>query len=167
VADADERSALVARGWAPDRGVARQLRTLQPTSADGVSLLSLRVAYIRSSEEARETAAARQRALDKAQEALRRVKRGLGGRYYKTRRQVDVAGFGHLLVRADRWGSEANHRVAAHRSSFSDGERRPWRVAARFPANSDATPLSSVGERAGSTRGRRRLSGDRGGTETG
>jgi len=52
--------------------------------------LALRVAYIHSSEEAREVAAARERALQKAEDALARVKRGLGGRYYKTRRQVDA-----------------------------------------------------------------------------
>ena len=52
--------------------------------------LAVRVAYIHSSEEAREVAAARERALTKAEEALARVQRGLGGRYYKTRRQVDA-----------------------------------------------------------------------------
>ena len=48
-----------------------------------------RVAYIHSSEEQRETAAARERALSKAEEQLQRVKNGLGGRYYKTRKQVE------------------------------------------------------------------------------
>jgi hypothetical protein len=33
---------------------------------------------------------ARQRALDKAKEALARIRNGLGGRYYKTRKQVDA-----------------------------------------------------------------------------
>jgi Domain of unknown function (DUF4277)/Transposase DDE domain len=47
-----------------------------------------RVAYIYSSEEAREVAAARERALAKAEEQLARVTRGLGGRYYKTKAQV-------------------------------------------------------------------------------
>jgi hypothetical protein len=51
--------------------------------------LALRVAYIHSSEEAHEVAAARQRALVKAEQALQRVTRGLGGRYYKTKKQVD------------------------------------------------------------------------------
>jgi hypothetical protein len=49
-----------------------------------------RVAYIHSSEEQRETAAARERALEKAEAALGRVRNGLGGRYYRTRRQVDA-----------------------------------------------------------------------------
>jgi hypothetical protein len=48
-----------------------------------------RVAYIHSSEEQRETAAARERALKKAEEQLQRVRNGLGGRYYKTRKQVE------------------------------------------------------------------------------
>jgi hypothetical protein len=48
-----------------------------------------RVASIHSSEEAREVAAARERALAKAEERLQRVQRGLGGRYYKTTAQVE------------------------------------------------------------------------------
>ena len=48
------------------------------------------VAYIHSCEEHRETAAARERALTKAEEQLQRVKNGLGGRYYKTRKQVET-----------------------------------------------------------------------------
>jgi transposase len=49
-----------------------------------------RVAYVHSSEEQREVAAARERALVKAEAALERVRNGLGGRYYKTRKQVDA-----------------------------------------------------------------------------
>ncbi|MCA1677731.1 MAG: IS1634 family transposase [Actinobacteria bacterium] len=49
-----------------------------------------RVAYIHSSEEQREVASARERALEKAEAALERVRNGLGGRYYKSRRQVDA-----------------------------------------------------------------------------
>jgi hypothetical protein len=48
-----------------------------------------RVAYIHSSEEAREVAAARERALVKAEDELQRIKNGLGGRYYKTQTQVE------------------------------------------------------------------------------
>jgi transposase len=47
------------------------------------------VAYIHSSEEAREVAAARERALTKAEGELQRVRNGLGGRYYKTVIQVE------------------------------------------------------------------------------
>ena len=49
----------------------------------------LRAAYIWSSEEAASVADARDRALTKAQEALTRIRNGLGGRHYKTRKQVD------------------------------------------------------------------------------
>jgi transposase len=48
-----------------------------------------RVAYVHSSEEEREIRAARERALEKAEDALGRIERGLGGRHYKTKAQVD------------------------------------------------------------------------------
>lgn len=48
-----------------------------------------RVAYVWSSEEAASVAEGRERALRKAGEALGRVQRGLGGRYYKTQTEVD------------------------------------------------------------------------------
>lgn len=51
--------------------------------------LRLRVAYIHSSEEATQVADARERALVKAEDALERMRNGLGGRYYKTREQVE------------------------------------------------------------------------------
>ena len=90
---------MSARRWSPRAGRRTGARRAPGAHAaahraDGVSLLSLRVAYIHSSEEARETAAARERAPAKAQEALRRVKRGLGGRHDKTRRQVDGSWLG-------------------------------------------------------------------------
>ena len=50
----------------------------------------LRAAYIWSSEEAASVADARERALAKAEAALGRIRNGLGGRYYKTRKQVDA-----------------------------------------------------------------------------
>ena len=49
----------------------------------------LRVAYIWSSEEHASVKDARERALQKAEEALGRIANGLGGRYYKTKKQVD------------------------------------------------------------------------------
>jgi hypothetical protein len=52
-------------------------------------ILKLRVAYIHSSEEATQVADARERALAKAEDALQRMHNGLGGRYYKTREQVE------------------------------------------------------------------------------
>ena len=68
------------------RGAIGDWQITDPATGDP---LALRVAYIHSFEEAREVAAARERALVKAEDALGRVKRGLGGRYYKTKTQVD------------------------------------------------------------------------------
>src|SRR6266700_4076608 len=59
------------------------------TSEDG-TVHELQAAYIWSSEEAASVAAARERALAKAEAALTRIRNGLGGRYYKTRKQVDA-----------------------------------------------------------------------------
>jgi hypothetical protein len=55
----------------------------------GSDPLTLRVAYIHSSEEATQVADARERALVKAEDALERMRNGLGGRYDKTREQVE------------------------------------------------------------------------------
>ena len=66
------------------------LRDWEVTDPETGQTRQFRVAYIHSSEEHRETAAARERALAKAEEQLQRVKNGLGGRYYKTRTQVDT-----------------------------------------------------------------------------
>jgi transposase len=49
----------------------------------------LRIAYIWSSEEAASVADARQRALKSAEDALGRIRNGLGGHHYKTKKQVD------------------------------------------------------------------------------
>jgi hypothetical protein len=68
------------------RGALRDWQITDPATGDP---LALRVAYIHSSEEAREVAAARERALVKAEHALQRITHGLGGRYYKTKKQVD------------------------------------------------------------------------------
>jgi transposase len=62
----------------------------------------LRIAYIWSSEEAASVADARERALSTAEDALTRIRNGLGGRYYKTRKQVD-----------DRVAKIIGHRIAA------------------------------------------------------
>ncbi len=64
------------------------LRDWEIASADGPAL-PLRVAYIHSSEEAAQVADARERALVKAEDALQRMRNGRGGRYYKTRLQVE------------------------------------------------------------------------------
>jgi hypothetical protein len=68
------------------RGALHPFEVRDPESGE---LRRLRVAYVHSSEEAREVAAARERALRKAEEALARIERGLGGRHYKTKTQVD------------------------------------------------------------------------------
>jgi transposase len=49
----------------------------------------LRIAYIWSSEEATSVADARQRTLSSAEDALGRIRNGLGRRHYKTKKQVD------------------------------------------------------------------------------
>jgi len=64
------------------------LKNFPVEDEDGVGH-DLRVAYIWSSEEEASVKDARQRALHKAEEALGRVANGLGGRYYKTKKQVD------------------------------------------------------------------------------
>jgi hypothetical protein len=61
-----------------------------PAVAEDGTVHDLRAAYIWSSEEAASVAAGRERALAKAEAALTRVRNGLGGRYYKTRKQVDA-----------------------------------------------------------------------------
>jgi Domain of unknown function (DUF4277)/Transposase DDE domain len=64
------------------------LRDWEIPGTDEHPSLKLRVAYIHSSEEATQVADARERALQKAEDALGRMHNGLGGRYYKTREQV-------------------------------------------------------------------------------
>ncbi|MDP9136070.1 MAG: IS1634 family transposase [Actinomycetota bacterium] len=64
------------------------LRDWTLTCPDDGRQLPVRVAWIHSSEEGREVAAARERALANAETALARVQRGLGGRYYPTRKHV-------------------------------------------------------------------------------
>src|SRR6266516_1818039 len=66
------------------------LRPFPVTSEDTGARHDLRAAYIWSSEEAASVAAARERALARAEAALTRVRNGLGGRYCKTRKQVDA-----------------------------------------------------------------------------
>lgn len=68
------------------RGATRDWQVQDP---EGGELHRFRLAYIHSPEEEREVKAARERALGRAEEKLGRVRNGLGGRYYKTREQVD------------------------------------------------------------------------------
>jgi hypothetical protein len=65
------------------------LRDWEIAATDQQPPLKLRVAYIHSSEEATQVHDARHRALQKAEDELTRMQNGLGGRYYKTRAQVE------------------------------------------------------------------------------
>jgi len=70
------------------RGLLREVEVTHP-DPDIATRHRLRLAYIWSSEEAASVADARQRALAKAEDGLTRIRNGLGGRYYKTKKQVD------------------------------------------------------------------------------
>ena len=74
---------------APRAPVEGLLRDFEVTDPDTGPHHRLRVAYIWSTEEAASVAAARERALATAEAGLTRIRNGLGGRYYKTRKQVD------------------------------------------------------------------------------
>jgi hypothetical protein len=65
------------------------VRDWEIAATDQEPALRLRVAYIHSTEEATQVADARERALVKAEDALARMRNGLGGRHYKTRAQVE------------------------------------------------------------------------------
>lgn len=69
------------------RGTIRPLAVTDPETGEKHSF---RVAYVWSSEEASSVAEARERALNKAEEELAKIRRGLGGRYYKTLQQVEA-----------------------------------------------------------------------------
>lgn len=69
------------------RGVLKPFPVEDPETGD---LHPFRVAWIWSSEEAKSVADARERALTKAEEALQKMHNGLGGRYYRMRKQVDT-----------------------------------------------------------------------------
>jgi transposase len=69
------------------RGALRPFEVVSPQTG---RTHRFRVAYIFSSEEAEATAQARERGLERAEEALGRVRNGLGGRYYKTKQAVEA-----------------------------------------------------------------------------
>ncbi|MGH8896789.1 MAG: hypothetical protein ACRDZ4_07140 [Egibacteraceae bacterium] len=103
------------------------LRAWQVTDPATKTVCDLRVAYIWSSEEAASVADARQRALVKAETSLGEVRNGLGGRYYKTKKQVD-----------DRVARILGKHVAGL-LSVTTGETRP----ANPPSTGTATPTRS------------------------
>lgn len=69
------------------RGALRSWPVNDPATGE---IRGFRVLYVWSSEEAQSTCEARQRALAKAEEALAKIRGGLGGRYYKTVEQVQA-----------------------------------------------------------------------------
>jgi Domain of unknown function (DUF4277)/Transposase DDE domain len=114
----------------------------------------LRAAYIWSSEEAATVAAARQRALDKAEDALTRVRNGLGGRYYKTRKQVDARiaqiltgqAAGLITIRTGTrngkpWISWQRDAAAIAAASRLDGI---YALATNLPDPGDRAPLTAL-----------------------
>lgn len=86
----DYVSAREQRRRAADRTVWTGVLRPFPVTDDTGARHDLRVAYIWSGEEATSVGQARERALSAAETALTRIRNGLGGRYYKTRKQVDA-----------------------------------------------------------------------------
>ena len=125
-----------------------------PATAGDGTCHDLRAAYIWSSEEAATVPAARERALAKAEAALTRISNGLGGRYYKTRKQVDAkvaqiltgqaTGLIHVATgtRAGKpvitWARDTKAIAAASRL---DGL---YALAANLPDHDDGTPLTAA-----------------------
>ncbi len=123
------------------------------TAADGTPH-DLRAAYIWSSEEAASVADARERALARAEEALTKIRNGLGGRYYKTRKQVDAKAAQILTgpaagLIAVRTGTKAGKPVISwHRdteaiaaASRLDGL---YPLATNLPDHDDGTKLTAL-----------------------
>ena len=128
------------------------LRPFPVTAGDGTAH-DLRAAYIWSSEEAASVAGGRERALRKAEEALTRIRNGLGGRYYKTRKQVD-ARVAQILTRPVKdlitvrtgtkagkpWITWARNQDAITAASRLDGL---YALAVNLPDHDDA-PLTAL-----------------------
>src|SRR6266705_5224322 len=130
------------------------LRPFPVTSEDTGARHDLRAACIWSSEQAATVAAARERALAKAEAALARIRNGLGGRSCKTRKQVDtrVAQItaGHVkdlitvrtVTRAGQpWITWARDQDAIAAASRLDGL---YALAANLPGPGDGSPLSAL-----------------------
>jgi hypothetical protein len=124
------------------------------TSEDTGARHDLRAAYIWSSEEAASVAEARERALTGAEAALGRVRNGLGGRYYKTRKQLDARvaqiltgqAAGLITVRTGTkagkpWITWARNAAAIADASRLDGL---YALAANLPDPGDGTPLTAL-----------------------
>jgi hypothetical protein len=131
------------------------LRHFPVTSEDTGARHDLRTAYIWSSEEAASAAAGRERALASAEAALTRVRNGLGGRCYKTRRQVDARAAqiltgqaaGLISVRTGTragkpWITWARNNDAIAEAARLDGL---YALATNLPDPGDGTPLTAAG----------------------
>ena len=129
------------------------LRPFPVTSKDGVAH-DLRAAYIWSSEQAASVAAARDRALATAEAALTRVRNGLGGRYYKTRKQVDARVAKILTGQAAglitvRTGTRAGKPwITWHRDTGAIGAASRldglYALATNLPDHPDGAPLTAL-----------------------
>jgi transposase len=82
-----QQAQLPARARTRYRGALRDFPVTDPATG---AQRPFRVAYIHSSEEATSVAQARERALAKAEADLTKIRNGLGGQHYKTRKQVDA-----------------------------------------------------------------------------
>jgi hypothetical protein len=129
------------------------LRPFPVTSKDGTRH-DLRAAYIWSSEEAASARDGRERALAKAEAALARIRNGLGGRHYKTRKQADTRiaqiltgqAAGLLTVRTGTragkpWITWARDQDALAAASRLDGL---YALATNLPGHGDGTPLTAL-----------------------
>jgi hypothetical protein len=129
------------------RTIWKGLLALCPAIAGDGTAHDLRAACIWSSEEAASVAAGRERALARAEAALARVRNGLGGRYCKTRRQVD-ARVAHVLtgpvkdLLAVTTGTKAGKPVISwHRDTAAIAAASPldglYALAANLPDHGD------------------------------
>ena len=113
----------------------------------------LRAACIWSSEEAASVAAARQRAVDKAEAALAKISNGLGGRYYKTRKQVDakvariLTGQAAGLIQVTTGTRAGKPVISWHRNTtaIEDAGRLDglYALATNLPDHHDGAPLTA------------------------
>ena len=132
------------------RGALRPWGVTDPTTGQP---RRFRVAYIWSSEEQRSVRDARNKALARAEEALSRVANGLGGRFYRTKAQVDTkvaqvlpAGVAPLMT------VKTGERGGKPTLSFSRNAQAASTLAAVAPASSRSTTLTSNAATAGRRR---------------
>jgi transposase len=130
------------------------LRPFAVTDPDTGQPTTFRVAYIWSSEEAQSVANGRERALVKAEQALGKVQRGLGGRYYKTRKQVDAkvaqllgpAVRGLLQVTTGTRAGKPTLRVAREQAAITAAARTDgvYALATNLPGRLSATQVLRI-----------------------